>query len=305
MVTPAVLHEIRRATRPHGAAHRDELRLTARQLEWAVASGVLLQPHRNAFVDPNAARTPLRDLAAAVAGGGYLSGAWARSSGALWTLVNEHPTQPEIVVPYRRRAQLPGATVHRSLDICAEHLMIRHGIRTTKPLITIVDLGVVLAPMDVAEAIVRGRQLDLFEIEGVRRTIAHLARPGRTGITTARAAVDLAMIGDQPADSILELRFHHGPGQLLPPYDYQFEVVINGRRYRIDFAYPPVKVAIEVDGLDKRRTLASLSGDAKRGNQFGLDGWLVLHFTWDRIVSEPLVVAAEVIAALGMRGYKF
>jgi very-short-patch-repair endonuclease len=305
MVTPAVLREIRRATRPHGAARRDDLQLTDRQLQWAVASGVLLQPNRLAFLDPLTPRTALRDLAAAVAAGGPLGGAWARSSAALWALVDEHPSVPEVVVPWRRRARIEGAMVHRSVGLCAEHLIIRNGIRTTKPLITIVDLGVVLPPMDVAESIVRGRQLRLFEVDGVRRTIEKLARPGRTGIGAARDAVELAMIGERPADSILELRFHHGPGQMLPPYTYQHEIVIGRRRYRIDFAYPSVKVAIEVDGLDKRRTLASLSHDARRGNQIGLDGWFVLHFTWDRIMEEPLVVVAEIITALGQRGYTF
>ena len=47
--------------------------------------------------------------------------------------------------------------------------MTRAGIRVTKPLLTSVDLGVRLNPMDLAEVLVRARQDKLFEPDAVRR----------------------------------------------------------------------------------------------------------------------------------------
>jgi len=305
MGTADVLAAIRRACRPYGVATGDALELTARQIQWACRNGVLRRWHTGVYIDPSVARTPLQDLAAAIAAAGPYSCAWGRSSAAIFGLVPEHPPVPEIVVPRRRRAAIPGAVVHRSSALCAEHMMIRNGIRTTKPLITVVDLGVVLTPMEVAEAIVRARQLHLFEPQAVRATIERLSRSGRTGLRNARAGLELVLIGDRPADSVLELRFHNGPGRLLPPYEYQWEVTIRGRCLRIDFAYPSVKLAIEVDGYEKRKSRESLDYDNQRANLLVLDGWTILRFTWTRVLFDPAGVASEILAILGTSGYSF
>src|SRR5205823_3312006 len=114
--------------------------------------------------------------------------------------------------------------------------------------------------------LITARQLRLFEPDAFRATISRLAKSGRTGIRTAREAGELVMVGDRPADSVLELWFHHGPGRVLPPYEYQHGVEWNGKRYRIDFAYPSVKVAIEVEGYDTRRSRQSLDYDGRRSN---------------------------------------
>jgi len=305
MATPDVLAEIRRATRLHGVATTENLPLTKRQREWACRTGVLHRRHTGVFVDPAVPHSPEQDLLVAIGAGGRRACAWGRSAAAVWKLLDEHPTIPEIVVPLRRYARVAGAVVRRSSDLCDDHVMFRHGIPVTKPLITAVDLGVVLSPLDLAAVYVRARQLRLFEPSGVRSTIARLARPGRTGIRTARDASELVMIGDRPADSILELRFHHGAGRLLPPYEYQWEVKVRGKRFRIDFAYPSVKLAIELDGYEKRQSPESLEYDAWRGRMLLRDGWTVPHFTWNQVTLDPQGVAVEILGLLRAAGYKF
>lgn len=305
MATPDVLLEIRRATRPYGVAGADDFRLTPRQLQWAHRTGVLACPHPGVYVDPALPRSPLQDLAVAVKAGGRLASAWGRSAGALCDIVDVHPPVPEIVVPRQRHARVDGAVVHRSSDLCSEHVMLHKGIRVTKPLITALDLGVVLTPMDLADVLVRARQRNLFEPAGVQTMLRRLAKCGRTGIRTTRAALELVMIGDRPADSILELRFHHGPGRQLPPYEYQWEVRIAGRTYYIDFAYPSVMIAIEVDGYETRIAREALLRQTKRQNAIVLAGWQVLRFTWEQVVFDPSGVAAQITAALGAAGYNF
>lgn len=305
MATPAVLAEIRRAARPHGATTSDKLRLTKRQREWACRTGVLVQRHVGVFVDPAMPHSPEQDLMVAVYAGGPLAAGWGRSAAAVVGLIDEHPKVPEIVVPYRRYARVAGAVVHRSSNLCADHIMLWHHIPITKPLITAVDLGVVLSPMDLAEVYVRARQNRLFEPDAVTATISRLARSGRTGIRTAREATQLVMIGDRPADSVLELRFHHNVGRHLPPYEYQWNVRVNGRDLRIDFAYPSVKLAIELDGYDKRKSRASLDNDARRGRLLLHDGWKVAHFTWTDVTVDPHGVAAEILGLLRAARYEF
>ena len=179
------------------------------------------------------------------------------------------------------------------------------GIPTTKPLLTAIDLGVVLSPMDLADVLVRARQQKLFQPGAVRAEVERVTRPGRNGVRTTRAALDLVMIGDRPADSVLELRFHHGPGKHLPPYEYQWPVTVQGHDFRIDFAYPDVKVAIEVLGYDTRKSRASLDYDALRSRLLVLAGWTVVPCTWTQVVFEGARVASDILMCLGAAGYMF
>jgi hypothetical protein len=305
MPTSEVLREIRRATRPHGVAPRAALRLSQGQLERVCRSGALVRAHPGVFVDPAVPVTPQKELAIAVAATGGIGGAWARSCAALFGLVLEHPPMPEVVVPWNRGIRIPGAHVHRSRALTRDDLMYRDRIRSTSPLVAIVDLGVVLSAVEVAEAIIRARQLKLFEPIAVANTIDRLSKPGRTGLTVAREAVELVMIGDRPAETVLEMRFAIGPGVLLPPYEYQYEVRVRGERFFIDFAYPSVKLAIEVDGYEKRAERASLDYDDRRQNLITSAGWSILRFTWTQIKLDPGGVASQIIHRLGALLYDF
>src|SRR3954463_7352559 len=135
------------------------------------------------------------------------------------------------------------------------------------------------------------RQKKLFEPAAVRAELGRRARPGRTGIRTTRMALELVMIGDRPADSMLELRFHHGPGKLLPDYEYQWPVTLQGKKYRIDFAYPSVKVAIEVLGYDARKSRERLDYEAERTRALVRAGWTVVPATWTQVVNDAQRVA--------------
>ena len=224
---------------------------------------------------------------------------------AMWGLLDAHPSRPEVVVPKQHYARITGAVVHRSSSLSPSDLAMRHGIPVLKPLVAMLSIGVVLPPMEVAEIMVRARQMKLFEPEGVRATLARAARSGSDGIRVCRDALDLVMIGDRPADSVLELRFHHGPGRLLPPYEYQYEVEVDGVRYRPDFAYPEVRVAIEVDGFEKRKDMESLVHDARKTTALIKAGWTVPHFTWPDVVGTPHAVACDVLEILRASNYRF
>ncbi|MEY2461211.1 MAG: hypothetical protein QOG30_3041 [Acidimicrobiaceae bacterium] len=305
MTTRDVILEIRRASRPNGVATDETLQLTPRQKQLACRNGILERRHRGVYVDPAAPRTPLQDLEVAIAIGGYLASGCCRSAAAVWRMIDEHPSVPEIVIPRTRHGRVPGAVVRRSSALSWDGVLMRGGVRVTKPLLTAVDLGVRLSPMDLAEVVVGARQLKLFEPDALRAEIGRIARPGRNGIRTARAALELVMIGDRPADSVLELRFHHGPGRHLPPYEYQWPVRIEDRNYRIDFAYPSVKLAIEVLGYDSRKSRESLDYEVERTRLLVVAGWTVLPATWTHVKFQPDRVASDVLARLGALRYSF
>ena len=65
----------------------------------------------------------------------------------------------------------------------------------------------------------------------------------------------------------------------------------------IDFANPGLKVAIEVDGRAFHSDRHSFERDRERQNLLVIRGWIVLRFTWERIVNDPEGVMAEVASA--------
>ena len=59
----------------------------------------------------------------------------------------------------------------------------------------------------------------------------------------------------------------------------QFQVHINGNRYRLDIAIPDQKIAIEVDGYAFHCGREAFDNDKKRQNDLVSNGWRVLRFT--------------------------
>ncbi len=306
MPSPDTLREIQRATRHHGITTKDELRLTQRQTNRCCDNGSLVRLYDGVFADPMHPKSPIHLLAAGVAAGGLMCGAWARSAAAIYELRREHPQRPEVVVPYGRIRRIEGVSVRRSRALTPELLTTHQHIRVTKPVITVIDCGVVLSPAEVGEIIIVGRQKQFFSVGDVHAGIDRYRRPGRTGISVAREAVAMIMINGRPADSVLEFRFHVGPGQLgLPRYEYQYPVQIGRRTYRIDFAYPSVLLAIEVEGYEFHSSKEAVAYDRERRNQLALSGWTVLCFGWDRVVNDPVGVAQDILLRLGQLGYGF
>lgn len=78
----------------------------------------------------------------------------------------------------------------------------------------------------------------------------------------------------------------------LPVPQYQ----LNG--YRLDFAWPEHKVAVEVDGHDYHKTKEQRSYDAKRDRELIKKGWTTLRFTGSDVHKDADAVADEVIQIL-------
>ncbi len=65
----------------------------------------------------------------------------------------------------------------------------------------------------------------------------------------------------------------------------------------IDFAHLELQIAIEVDGRAFHSDRRSFERDRKRQNLLVLRGWVILRFTWERLINDPEGVIAEVISA--------
>jgi Protein of unknown function (DUF559) len=78
---------------------------------------------------------------------------------------------------------------------------------------------------------------------------------------------------------------------------YEYGVEAGGARYSIDAAYPAAWIAIELDGKG-HATEAAFEADPVRENRLKLSGWIVLRYTWNRFITAPAEVVAEVREAL-------
>jgi len=64
--------------------------------------------------------------------------------------------------------------------------------------------------------------------------------------------------------------------------------------YRLDFAYPNLKVGVEVDGHDFHKTKEQRTKDAHRDRVLTKAGWTILRFTGSEIFSNPYKAAKEI-----------
>ena len=69
-------------------------------------------------------------------------------------------------------------------------------------------------------------------------------------------------------------------------------------QYRLDFAWPKYRVAVECDGHRWHSSSKAQARDARRDRRLCADGWTVLRFAGREILESPLSVVHEVADAL-------
>lgn len=237
----------------------------------------------------------------AILAGGPEAVASHRSAGRLWRLTDEGDDTVEITVPRAHNPKLDGVVVHRSRDLVAGHTIRWRHIPVTKPARVIVDLGAVLPRDQVEDALDRALTRRLISIAGVEWMLNEVARPGRNGAGVAGRILDERALGRAPADGQLEPRMARLLRKAnLPPAVYH-HVVRDGRgRFlaEVDFAYPELRLAIEVDGFEVHGTPRAMGRDFVRQNGLVPHRWTVLRFTWDQVKHQPDYVAASIGASL-------
>jgi very-short-patch-repair endonuclease len=234
-------------------------------------------------------------MAAVLAGDGVAS---HRCAAHLWGLHDDN--RVEVTVPRERRARANGVVVHRSKDLVGRHCTRRTGIPVTTPMRTLVDLGAVVGDEQVADALERALIARVCSVAAVERALDDVARKGRRGAGVIRRVLDERALGRARPEGLLEARLarvlrEHG----LPAPAFQHHVRVRGRLVaRVDFAYPDVLLAIEVDGFEVHATPAAMQADLERQNRLVAAGWTVLRFTWLDVVRRPAWVAAQIKAVL-------
>lgn len=176
---------------------------------------------------------------------------------------------------YRHRSRTDRAGVDgRTRDLLPQDVMVIRGVTVTTPLRTALDLGCGLGrhrALGALDQFMRAHGITYSEMNG---ELPRFFR--RRGVVQLRELVPLA---DPRAESLREswVRLDiHDAG--LPCPELQYWIEIDGvPTYRLDHAYPKLRVAVEYDGEEfHRRTEEQRRRDLERRTWLRDHGWTVI-----------------------------
>jgi very-short-patch-repair endonuclease len=172
------------------------------------------------------------------------------------------------------------------------------GFRLTTVPRTLLDLGTVVGAAAVERSLESALRRRLAGVEQLTELCGSVRSPGSRVL---RDVLRLRPEGAPPTGSDPETRFVQiVRGMGFPPPRRQFVVIFRGRKFRIDFAWPALRLAVEIDGASVH-TAGTLGADLYRQNQILLDGWLIVRFTPYMVERQPQLVERDLRAAWELR----
>lgn len=186
----------------------------------------------------------------------------------------------EVLRPYGHSIRLEGVVLRRSRLITPADVTRNKGIPVTSLARTIVECSGRLSVKQTTKMIDAAKRIDRHALEDIRSCYARLAGGGRRRLRSIRGALELQLPGADLSESDLEidtLRTIMGAGLPIPVQ--QFRIVIDGKRCRIDLAYPELKIAIELQSWEWHGGRVPFDDDKARVSDLTALGWRVLEIT--------------------------
>jgi very-short-patch-repair endonuclease len=278
--------------RQHGVVARGqllELGFNAQAIKHRVANGRLHPVGRGVYAVGRPELTQHGRWMAAVLSCGGHSALSHGSAAASWGMLPARREQIAVTVPGRFRRRRPGIVVHRRCSFNARDVTVRHGIPTTTPICTLIDLAPFLERDQLEAAVNEADKLDLANPEQLRSSIEGLAR--RPGLRALRETLDRRTF--TLTDSELERRFLPIARRAGLPRP-ETGTYVNG--FKVDFYWPELRLVVETDGLRYHRTPAQQAKDRRRDQAHSAAGIMPLRFTRAQVRFEPEHVRATLAA---------
>jgi very-short-patch-repair endonuclease len=162
------------------------------------------------------------------------------------------------------------------------------GLPVTTVARTLVDLAALLTEHQLERAVEQAEHLQLFDLAALERTLDRSA--GRRGVGHLRRAVQHWTAGT-PTRSELETRFLALCRRARVPLP-----VVNSDRLgrEVDFAWPDLRLIVEVDGYATHRSRRAFSRDRRRDREARQALWRIERFTWDDVALRPTTTVGEI-----------
>ena len=194
---------------------------------------------------------------------------------------------PEISIPAGTRLRRPDVIVHESTDLHLADRRLVDGIPVTGPHRLAMDLGSVVSEARYRQTMREIRHGLGVSSDALLHTYVRHKRQGRNGGGALRDWLDryYAISGAPESgleQTVLDCILDAG----LPAPTVQLWVEIGGVRYRIDFAYPDLMLAIEVDGAQHREDPDVVESDPVRLRRLRAAGWAVEVIRSDHMATD-------------------
>jgi len=299
---PADARLARWAAERHGVVSRREamdLGATPRMIHWRLATGRWQELHPGVYRLAGAPRTWRQHVLAACISCGLKAFASHRAAGALRHLDGVEQGRIEVTVLRGARTRRTGVLIHETPSIPEIDVEVVDSIPATAPTRTLIDLAA-LIPKDAVEAALDDAlRRGLTSLPRLSWRLGDLARRGRPGVAVIRALIDARTDAPVPG-SALEKRFEALVRRArLPVPVPQHAIRVRGKLIAlVDFAYPEIRLAIEVDGYRWHSGRARWEHDLARRNRLTSIGWRVIHVTLRQLQTRPDDVAQTIAAAM-------
>lgn len=266
-----------------GLASRDELRargLPVHAIDRLVRVGRVTVVARGVYLlgPLPAVRTAERAALLAAAPNARLS---HRTAARLLGIVDGNTAKPgvEIALPRGRRCRMEGVRIHRTRGFRDDEVTEIHGLRTTTPARTLLDLAESCCAREVEQAYATALRRRLVTPEEMRAIVAR--HPHHRGAAFWRKLFrqpdDPAFARSVAEEKMLALVDVAG----LPRPEMNVRVL----GYEVDFHWPEQRVIVETDGYVFHVSADSFAADRRRDAELSAAGYRILRFTWSDLVA--------------------
>ena len=219
------------------------------------------------------------------------------TAGVLWGIEGARHAKVELWVPLPRDPRHELVVVHRGTRVDRADRTTLGRIPITTPVRTLIDLSARMEDDRLLAAMENAFRRRLVSPDRLAARLAALRRSGRPG--AGRLGELLAARSGPALESALEAKtwlLVQRSGLPLPRR--QYPVSLPGGRYRLDFAWPEQRIALECDGWEHHGRQSAFAPDRARLAEFAAARWHVLPVTWHAVTKEPARVERWLRSAL-------
>jgi hypothetical protein len=197
-----------------------------------------------------------------------------------------------VTVAIRKTNRFPDVIVHQSTDLTDDQVVEVEGIPVTSPIRTAIDLAARLGPIRIGRIVEYLVLNKMATLDQVGIEVVRLARHGKPGMTCMHKVLEIRTGETLLGESVLEAL----AGRLLMEWGFPkpvFQMDLpwwSSKRGRVDFAYPAIRLIIEIDGRTWHGTLEAFESDRMRDNLAQIAGWRILRITYRMLKEQPEVV---------------